>query len=166
MRLKSKQARDFRWQTIIRLYQAGKKQQQIAQSLLIAQSSVSRIISQYKQNPEQILQTKAGVGSKRRLSGEQLREVKSWASQNPDKYGFEGQYWTRGRFKLLIKEKFGVDYQLSSVGNVLKTLKVSLQKPIVKDYRQKPQQLQEWKQERLPAIKKSGSSTKSNKLSG
>jgi transposase len=157
MRLKSKQARDFRWQTVIRLYQAGKKQGQIAQSLLISQSSVSRIISRYQQNPGQLLETKAGIGSKKRLTAEQLAQVKSWASQNPENYGFEGQYWTRGRFKLIIKEKFGIDYQLSAIGNLLKSLQVSLQKPLVKDYRQKSEQVEQWKKERLPAIKKSGS---------
>ena len=162
MLLKSKQARDFRWQTIIRLYQAGKKQGQIAQSLLISQSSVSRIINQYQQNPDQLPETKIGVGRKKRLSAEQLAQVKSWASESPEKYGFEGAYWTRGRFKLLSKEKFLIDYQLSGVGNVLKSLKISLQKPIGKDYRQKGQQVQEWKQERLPAIKKKGCNKKAS----
>jgi transposase len=160
MRLRSKQARDFRWQTVIRLYQAGKKQQQIAELSLISQSSVSRIIKRYEQTPAQLIATKAGIGSKKRLSEQALEQVKSWASKNAVEFGFQGQYWTRGRFKRLIKEKFGVEYQLSGVGNLLKSLRVTLQKPMLRDYRQKPEQLVEWKAEKLPAIKKSRASAK------
>lgn len=155
MRLTSKQARDFRWQTVIRLYQEGKKQEQIAQTLLLAQSSVSRIINRYKQNHEQVLQTKVGIGSKKRLGEQALGQLKSWAAKSAVDFGFQGHYWTRGRFKVLLKEKLGVDYSLTGVGNLLKSLKITLQKPIVKDYRQKPEQLEAWKQERLPQLKKS-----------
>ena len=155
MRLSSKAARDYRWQTVVRLHLEGKRQDQIAQNLLISQSSVSRIIGRYKQNPEQVLQTKPALGASKRLSKEQLEELKSWASQNPVEFGFEGHYWSRARFQLLIKENFGVSYQLRQVGNILKNLKITLQKPILKDYRQKPEQVEAWRKERLPALKKS-----------
>ena len=160
MRLASKEARDYRWQTVIRLHLEGKKQQQIAQSLLISQSSVSRIIKKYVAHPQQVLQTKPHLGASKRLSDEQLEQVKSWASLNPVDFGFEGQYWTRARFQLLIRDKFGVNYQLKQVGNILKALNITWQKPKLKDYRQKPEQVEEWRQERLPAIKKKLSSTK------
>lgn len=154
MRLSSKAARDYRWQTVLRLDLEGKKQHQIAQLLLIAQSSVSRIIEKYKQNPHQILQTKPALGASKRLSEAQLEQVKSWASKNPVEFGFQGQYWSRARFQLLMREKFGISYQLRQVGNILKELKITLQKPIVSDYRQKPEQLEAWEKERLPTIKK------------
>ncbi len=160
MRLTSKQARDFRWQTVVRLYQAGKKQHQIGELLLISQSSVSRIIHRYEQNPTQVITTKSGRGSKKKLSEQALAEVKSWASKTAVAFGFQGQYWTRARFKALIKEQFGVEYQLSGVGNLLKSLQITLQKPILKDYRQQPQQLAEWKAEKLPDLKKKPTSNK------
>ena len=166
MRLSSKAARDYRWQTVIRMHLEGKKQHQIAQLLLISQSSVSRIIDYYKQNPNQVLQTKPALGASKRLSEQQLQQVKSWASKSPLEFGFEGQYWARARFQLLIKEKFGVSYQLRQVGNILKGLKITLQKPMVKDYRQKGEQVEEWEKERLPAIKKSRSSKHYISLSG
>lgn len=155
MRLSSKAARDYRWQTVISLYLEGKKQHQITQTLLISQSSVSRIIGRYKQNPGQVLQTKPALGASKRLSEEQLAQLTNWASKNPVEFGFEGQYWNRVRFQLLIKEKFGVSYQLRQVGNILKNLKITFQKPMLKDYRQKPEQVEEWEKERLPALKKS-----------
>lgn len=155
MRLASKEARDYRWQTVIRLHLEGKKQQQIAQSLLVSQSSVSRIIQKYLAHPQQVLQTKSIVGASKRLTDVQLGQLKSWASLNPVDFGFEGQYWTRARFQLLIQEKFGVSYQVKQVGNILKQLKITWQKPKLKDYRQKPEQVAEWSKESLPAIKKS-----------
>ncbi len=154
MRLSSKSARDYRWQTVIRLHLEGKKQTQIAQSLLINQSSVSRIIDRYTQNPEQVLQTKPYLGANKRLSDEQLKQVKSWAGHNPVEFGFEGQYWTRARFQVLIRDKFGVNYQVKQVGNILKDLKITWQKPKLKDYPQKPEQVEEWSKESLPTIKK------------
>lgn len=160
MRLASKEARDYRWQTVIRLHLEGKKQQQIAQSLLMSQSSVSRIIQKYLANPQQVLQTKSALGASKRLTDEQLGQVKSWAGKNPVEFGFEGQYWTRARFQLLIQEKFGVSYQVRQVGNILKSLKITLQKPRLKDYHQKAHQVEEWRKERLPAIKKSRATKK------
>lgn len=52
MRLASKQARDFCWQTVIRLHKEGKNQQQIAAILLLAQSNVSRILQKYAVHPQ------------------------------------------------------------------------------------------------------------------
>jgi transposase len=160
MRLRSKAARDYRWQTVIRLYQEGKKQPAIAASLLLAQSSVSRIIHQHRAHPQAVLQTKPAVGAKKRLSEQQLAQVKSWAGQPPSRFGFEGEYWTRGRFRLLIQEQWGIVYQVRQIGNMLKSLKVTLQKPTVKDYRQQAQQVEEWKEITLPAIKKSRATAK------
>jgi len=160
MRLRSKAARDYRWQTVIRLYQEGKKQPAIAASLLLAQSSVSRIIHQHLAHPDAVLQTKPAVGSKKRLSEEQLAQVKSWSGHPPSRFAFEGEYWTRGRFRLLIQEQLGIVYQVRQVGNILKSLKVTLQKPTVKDYRQQPQQVEQWKEVTLPAIKKKPSNSK------
>lgn len=166
MRLKSKQARDYRWQTVIKLYKAGKKQQQIAAILELCQSSVSRIIQTYNQNSIEVLRTKPAVGSRRRLSQEQVEQVKSWASKAPSELGFEGEYWSRNRFRLLIEEKLGVIYQVRQVGNILKSLKITLQKPKLKDYRQKSAQVEQWKGERLPAIKKSRARKKPIRFSG
>jgi transposase len=162
MRLASKPARDYRWQTVIRLYKEGKNQPAIAASLLLAQSSVSRIIQLHRAHPDAVLQTKPAVGAQKRLSRQQLEQVKSWASQPPSAFGFEGEYWTRGRFRLLIQEQWGVVYQVRQVGNLLKSLQVTLQKPTVKDYRQQPQQVEEWKAVTLPAIKKKPSNSKGN----
>ena len=99
-------------------------------------------------------------GSKKRLSEPALNQLKSWASRNAIEFGFQGQYWTRAPFQRLIKEQLGVDYSLSGVGKLLKSLQVTLQKPMLQDYRQKPEQLAEWKEEKLPAIKKKPSKSK------
>ena len=58
MRLSSKPARDFRWQTVVKLSESCKRQQEIAELLLISQSSVSRILTRYQQAPAQIIATK------------------------------------------------------------------------------------------------------------
>lgn len=115
---------------------------------------MSRIIQKYLAYPQQVLQTKPYLGTSKRLTDEQLGQVKSWASHNPVAFGFEGQYWTRARFQVLIRDKFGVNYQVRQVGNMLKHLKITWQKPKLKDYRQKPEQVEAWRQESLPTIKK------------
>lgn len=102
------------------------------------------------------MQTKPALGASKPLTKEQVEQLKSWASLLAVEFGFQGQYWSRARFQLLIKETFGVAYQLRQVGNRLKNLKITWQKPTMKEYRQKADQLEEWRKERLPTIKKAG----------
>jgi transposase len=52
----------------------------------------------------------------------------------------------------LIKREFGIEYTLQAVGNILRDLGLSPQRPLVRAYEQDPERVRRWKDEQYPAI--------------
>ncbi|MDQ1090505.1 winged helix-turn-helix domain-containing protein [Siphonobacter sp. SORGH_AS_1065] len=66
-----------------------------------------------------------------------------------------GYVWTRPRVNEVIKKRFGVSYDPSQVGRLLKKAGWSIQKPQRKAHQQDRNAVQEWREQRLPELKKS-----------
>lgn len=89
----------------------------------------------------------------RRLSGPQLAQVRSWiVSRDPRQLQLDFALWTRTLVRDLIRTKFGVEYTLPAVGNILRDLGLSPQRPLVRAYEQNPERVRRWKEEEYPAI--------------
>ncbi len=74
-------------------------------------------------------------------------------SKGAEHYGFEGEVWTRLRVGEVIKPHFGVHYEVSTIGLLLKPLGFTLQKPIRRDYRQNLARVTPWREETWPELK-------------
>lgn len=70
-------------------------------------------------------------------------------------YGFETDNWSRDHIMRLIKTEFAIDYHVSHISKVMQKIGFSLQKPKTKSYRKDEQAGIRWKEEQLPALKKS-----------
>lgn len=152
MRLCSKSARQYRWDTIIRLREMGKSQSEIRDIVQISQSSVSRVLQQFSNEGK--VEVKSQPGRPCRLSDVEQSELKSIVELGSVNYGFEGEYWTNKRLVLVIREKFGKSYQERQISTIMKKLGLSKQKFQKKDARQSAEKLSEWKEMTLPALKK------------
>ena len=51
----------------------------------------------------------------------------------------------------------GVDYTPQAIGNILRDMGLSPQRPLVRAYEQDPERVRRWKEEEYPAIVKAGS---------
>ena len=139
----------------VELSQAGWKQLAIAQAFGLTQPWVSRTLKKYQQQGVVALQEGKRTGAPTRLSAEQLSQLVTELNKGAVYHGFSGAIWTRPRVNEIIKKLFGVSYDPSQVGRILTKLSWSRQKPQRKASQQDPQAVADWREERLPELKKS-----------
>jgi transposase len=145
----------YRNRCIINLCQTGQlTQAQIAQSMEISQGRVSQLYSQFQEAGEAGLVVKPATGAPPKLTTEQRAQLPDLFSKGAEHYGFEGEVWTRLRVGEVIKQHFGVHYEVSTIGLLLKQLGFTLQKPRRRDYRQNLSRVTQWQEETLPELKK------------
>ncbi|MBC3788473.1 winged helix-turn-helix domain-containing protein [Spirosoma utsteinense] len=95
------------------------------------------------------------TGAPTRLSAEQLSQLVTELHKGAEHHGFSGAVWTRPRVNEVVKELFGISYDPSQIGRILKKVGWSRQKPQRKASQQNLQAVAQWREERLPALKKS-----------
>lgn len=145
----------YRNRGIINLCQTGLfTPAQIAQSLEISQGRVSQLYGQFQGAGAAGRVVKTATGAPPKLTAEQRAQLPDLFSKGAEYHGFEGEVWTSARVGEVIKRYFGVSYEVSTIGLLLKELGVSLQKPTRRDYRQNPQRVAPWQEEILPELKK------------
>ena len=145
----------YRNRCIINLCQTGQlTQAQIAQSMEISQGRVSQLYSQFQEAGEAGLVVKPATGAPSKLTTEQRAQLPELFSKGAGHDGFEGEVWTLLRVEEVIKQHFGVHYEVSTMGLLLKQLGLTPQKPKRRDYRQNLSRVTQWQEEILPELKK------------
>lgn len=94
-------------------------------------------------------------GGKSRLTQEQKTELAEIIAAGPEKSGFDSGVWIAPMVVKLVKDRYGVSYSSSQMGRILRRLRFSMQYPTKKPSKAEKKAEQQWRKERLPAIKKS-----------
>ena len=156
MRLQDTHSQEFRFQTIVKLSQAGKTQSMIADTLDCSQAWVSKVLNRYKDLGAEGLRVKGKAkGAKPKLDLDQIEQLKNLLLQGALEHGFTTDNWTRERIAELIKKEFSVSYHPAHISRIMRKIGFSLQKPKTKSYRKDEQSVNKWKNEELPELKKS-----------
>jgi transposase len=74
--------------------------------------------------------------------------------KNPEQVALPGLVWTRPQVRDLVRRWFGVGLSLITIGNYLRSWRLSPQKPIRKAYEQNPEAVARWLEVDYPAIAK------------
>lgn len=136
------------------LKQQGWKQSSIAEALGVTPGAVSQWLNKAEgQGIEALYSRKAG-GPKPRLSDEQLAELPALLAEGTEAYGFRGDVWTRPRVAEVIKREFGVAYTPQHVGNLLRKIGWSWQKPVQRASQRDEAAIEQWREEKWPELKK------------
>jgi transposase len=130
-------------------------QVKIAQALGMTEGWVSQTLKKYRQDGPEALVWKKPAGPLCRLDEQQLAQLVTELNKGAVAHGFEGQVWTRQRVNAVITKLFGVSYDPSQVGRLLKRVGWSRQKPQPKARQQDAAAVQQWREDHLPALKKS-----------
>ena len=89
-------------------------------------------------------------GEKRHLSPAQEQEIlKQLLDHNPEQFKIKGCLWTRYSVRALIKQKYGIDMPIRTVGEYLRRWGLTVQRPAKQAMSQKPEA---WLNEQYPAI--------------
>ena len=136
------------------LVQEGWKQQDVAAALGVTGGAVSQWVSKARQGGIAALRHRKPPGGPSKLSDEQRGQLPGMLGRGPLAYGFYGEVWTRRRVAQVIEQEFGVSYDPSQVGRVLKGCGFSLQKPALRATQRDEDAIRDWRDHRFPDLKK------------
>jgi transposase len=97
-------------------------------------------------------------GRPSQLTERQKSQVFRWINgKDPRQYGFDFGLWTRKIVSSLIKEKYGINLAVTSVGRLLAELQITPQKPLRRAYERDPEAVEQWQWKTFPALRKRAS---------
>jgi transposase len=131
-------------------------QKDIAEALGVTKGAVSQWIKRAKEGGEAALQAQPKSGAPRRLNPADREKLAALLERGAESFGFRGELWTCPRVAKVIEREFGVKYHPAHVSRILKDLGWTPQKPIRRAKQRQEAEIQRWKEERWPALKKSG----------
>ena len=142
--------------TVISMYKKEKPVEEIVEITGFCERTVRQTISDYKRGGMAALKPKTRgrkTGEKRTLSPDQEKElVRIITDKNPDQLKMKCCLWTRDAVGQLIKEKYGIEMPIRTVGMYLQRWGFTVQRPAKQAIEQKPEAVQRWLKEEYPAI--------------
>ena len=138
-----KEARRLRaWE----LVQQGWKQQDVAAALGVTGGAVSQWVSKAREGGLSALRRRKPPGGPSKLRDEQRGQLPELLGRGPAAYEFYGEVWTRRRVAQVIEQEFGVSYDPSHVGRILKGGGFSLPKPALRTTLRNEDAILDWRQ--------------------
>ena len=152
-----KQAQDWREARRMRaweLKQAGWKPIKIAEALGVTRGAVSQWFKRAEVEGVEALRKRTGAGPKPGLSELDLKRLEQHLVQGAEAHGFRGEVWTRPRVGEVIKREFGLSYTPEHVGNLLKKMGWSRQKPLHRASQRDEAAIEQWRSQKWDMLKK------------
>lgn len=141
---------------VVRLRRQGLANNMVAEGLGISVGRASKIWRSYeKEGSKAIKLGKRGrrTGEQRTLTRDQETELcKALIDKTPDQMKLPFALWTRDAVKLLIRQWFGIEMPIRTVGEYLKRWGFTPQKPVKRAYEQSSQAVKKWLETDYPAI--------------
>jgi transposase len=132
----------------------------LAEILGVARETISRWWNAYCSagDTDGLPQGRTGrpVGSGRALDDEQAAHIQQLIDQhgNPEDLGIPSPLWTRRAVRDLIKNEYGIDMAVRTVGEYLKRWGYTSKRPRRHAKQQDPDEVEEWLEETYPEIEK------------
>ena len=153
----SSQGADWREGRRIRAWELKKegwKQRDIALALGVSAGAVSQWLKRGREGGVEGLRHRPPPGAPSRMSEHQRAQLPELLARGAPVYGFRGDVWTCARVAKVIYGEFGVRYHPAHASRLLKTLRLTLQKPIRRADQRDEEAIRSWKEERWPKLKK------------
>lgn len=151
----STNAKEFRRLRAVELFEAGCRGSRIAEVLGVTRGAVSQWLKRWREHGKEALLHKKISKKPSKLTLEQKKKLLALLQEGPEAFGYQGQIWTQARVCALIEKNFGVKYNVNYISSLLKQLKWSWQKPICRASQRNEEQIDSWRTEIWPDIKKS-----------
>ena len=156
MRSLSREARHERRVQVIRLRKAGRTYDEIAAQTGLSRTGVFNICQRHEAGGAKALKDAPSgrqVGDKRLLSLEQEAAVRKLiADKTPDQLKMVYALWTRQAVAELIRDRYGIELPVRTMGLYLERWGFTPQKPMRKAYEQSPAAVKKWLDEEYPVI--------------
>ena len=136
------------------LEEEGWGQSDIAEMLGVSEGAVSQWMKMERVAGPAALAARPHTGAPRRLDDVQCRELLQILTKGAVAYGFRGEVWSCPRIACVIAREFGVSYHQGHVWRLLKRLHWTLQKPRPKAAQCEQAQVERWRTQTWPSLKK------------
>ena len=150
----SAEALEARRKRAAALLEKGMGIREVSRQVGSSPSSVKRWKEVVETGEKGALVAKPHPGRPSRLSLEQRDELLELLLEGPLGHGYASQLWTLPRIAKLIEDHFGVRYHPAHVWKILRSCDWSCQKPQRWGKERDEAQIQAWRKERWPDIKK------------
>jgi len=139
----------------VKLMQGGESPTLIARILGVSRQSLYRWRNMARAGPEG-LSAKLPPGRKRRLNDTRLQHLEAILLQGAQEHGWPNNLWTARRVTEVICRHFGIRLHPEHVRNILKRrLGWTSQKPERRARERNEKEIERWRREEFPRIKKS-----------
>ena len=99
----------------------GKKNREIAQELEIVPKTVARWIKQWNERGLEGFRPHKPKGRPQKLDDDAWEEIRNMVdNKSPKDYGYDTDLWDTKTIKILIKDHYGVDYELKYMYRLLR----------------------------------------------
>ncbi len=154
-KLSTEQQELLRWQAV-ELRRKGQSCKEIGALLNVHPDTVGRWYKRYQEGGKKALKVeKRGPKQPRyRLTeAQEQRVIACIQDQMPDQYKLGFALWTRRAIAQLIKQFWGIDIPVRTMGDYLKRWGFTPQKPLKRAREQNPAQVEAWLKEVYPQVK-------------
>ena len=152
----SRQAQYERRKQAVRLHKRGMAIMDIAAALSMGHVTVRAAIKAATADGLTALAPKPTgrrVGTQRRLTAEQeLHIQRQICKSRPEQLKLEFALWSRAAVLQLVKQEYGIELPIRTMGEYLKRWGFTPQKPITKAYEQRPEAVKKWLDDEYPGI--------------
>lgn len=138
----------------VQLVQGGMSKSEVARQFNTTYKSVLRWCNAYQALGQEGLSPKPVPGRRCRLSPQQKQDLASQLLEGARAHGFETDLWTLRRIWKLIRRRYGVRYHFGHMGNLMKRLGFSHQKPQGRPVERNEEVIRHWIAHDWPRIKK------------
>jgi len=138
----------------LQLLDKGLSLNEVGRRLGCPASSVMRWRDQRAREGEGVYQVRTSPGRPARLDARQKKRLVRLLLKGALAQGYRTELWTTARVAEVIKREFGVTYHRDHVGRLLHRLDFSCQKPDRRALERDDEEIERWKREEWPRIKK------------
>lgn len=117
------------------LRRQGKKEEEIANTLGVTKSAVSKWLNKLHDNGLKAAVLAKQTGRPKRLSAEQLKLLRADLLKEPTQHGYSDGFWSTRIVQAHVRKKFGSSFVDRHMRRLLHRMGFSLKKPRPRDYR-------------------------------